>query len=256
MANEFTIRNTVNEQIANVGRAAVSNLFPRDVEYYMCALELTTAEGDTIDYFAFPIMPKNIQKSEHHKTSYYHGLNSTIILNTDTFTPGEITLSGDFGRSFKVLFDGLGKDIVKFRGVRFSRENGVYTHDDVNGKFNFKVPELAFSIKSGYGCIKVLQSIISKAKGQVDGKSFRLYFYNPALGESYLVVPTKNPLTIQQDESRNMIWGYTLNLTVLAPMEKVVTWDKRVTSLAKGTSIDLIQKGVNNLLGDLAKYVR
>ena len=75
MAGDVNIfKQTFRDQLAASGRAALSVIFPRDIEYYMVALELTTFEGDTIDYFSFPVMPSTLSKVENERTSIYHRL--------------------------------------------------------------------------------------------------------------------------------------------------------------------------------------
>lgn len=256
MAGDVNIfKQTFRDQLAASGRAALSAIFPRDIEYYMVALELTTFEGDTIDYFSFPVMPSALSKVENERTSIYHTLNGTTIINSDSFVPKDLTISGDFGRAFKLVIGNVGEDIVRFRGVRFSNNNGVYYSDEVNAPQVNRVPDLNFGIKSGYGCIKILQSIIDRAKGHDNGNPFRLYFYNPALGESYLVVPTKTPLTVTQNEAKNMIWSYTLNLAIVAPLDRIEfgAGEKR-KSLTAALATARVQESVNAVASSVTKY--
>lgn len=214
--------NTVATNLIREGRLKLSQLYPRDFEIYMCALELVTPDGDTVDYFAFPIMPKSISKNEVEATSIQHGFNSTTVFNKEGYVPREISLQGDFGRVFKYVFF---ENEEYYRGLQFSVNKGYYTANSVNNSKSVikKVAEIPNGIKTGFGCIKVLQSIIDKAKAHdATGRSFRLYFYNPALGESYLVVPKGSPLALsQQEQSSNMVWQYSLTLTVIADLNDV-----------------------------------
>ncbi len=90
------------------------------------------------------------------------------------------------------------------------------------------------SVKNGYGCTKILQAIISKSNGvDKDGLPFRLYFYNMALGESYLVVVPPTGLVLNQSLQRNMIWEYSLTMTAIAPLEAVAGEQKAKTALTK-----------------------
>lgn len=222
MAQDVNIfKNLVMEQLASAGRAALSGLFPRDFEYYLVALELTTFDGDTIDFFSFPIMPSSITKTETAKTSIYQTLGGITVINSDAYTPEDLTLTGDFGRAFKLMVGNFGDQFVSFKGVKFSNTQGIYHSDEIDANLAKKIPDFNGIVKSGFGCIKILQSIIDRATGHDNGKPFRLYFYNLALGESYLVVPTKNPLVLSQNENKNIIWNYTLNLTIVAPLDRV-----------------------------------
>lgn len=244
-------------QVASVGRTFLSGLFPRDFEYYLVALELTTFDGDTIDFFSFPILPSSITKSENTKTSVYPTLGGITVINSDTLTLQDLTLSGDFGRSFKLMVGNFGAPFVSLKGVKFSNTRGVYYSDDINAGFSRKVPDFNFTVKSGYGCIKILQSIIDRAKGHDNGKPFRLYFYNLALGESYLVVPTKNPLILSQNEAKNTIWGYTLNLHIIAPLDRVdFGGSKSPRSLTNLLTQAVVQNAVSKLSKTVVKYVK
>lgn len=258
MADLSNLKQLVLNQVVSVGRAALSGLFPRDFEYYMVALELTTFEGDTIDFFSFPIMPSQISKSENVRTSVYSTLGGITVINSDTFTPQDLTITGDFGRAFKIVLGDLNKDAVTFRGVKFSNSKGVYYSDEVNAKFNKKIPDFNFALKSGYGCLKMLQSIINRAISHDEGRSFRLYFYNLGLGESYLVVPTKTPLTMNMNENKNMIWNYTLNLQIVAPLDRIEfgVGGRGGRSLSSLLAQAVVQNAVNNAAQTAAKYAK
>lgn len=257
MATDISIfRDYVSGQVASVGRTALSAIFPRDFEYYLVALELTTYDGDTIDFFSFPIMPSQISKTETTKTSIYPTLGGITVINSDAFTPQDLTLTGDFGRSFKLMVGNYGSQFVSFRGVKFSNTRGIYYSDETNAMFAKKVPDFNFAIKSGYGCIKILQSMISRATGNDNGKPFRLYFYNLALGESYLVAPTKTPVTFSQNESKNIIWSYTLNLSIIAPLDRIdFGGSKSPRSLTNLLTQAAIQNAVNRASQTVTKYI-
>jgi hypothetical protein len=250
-------KEVVSTRIGRVGGAALSALFPRDFDYYMVALELTDFDGNTIEFFSFPIMPSQITKTENTKTSVYPTLGGTTVINSDVFVPQELTLSGDFGRSFKLMIGRVRNELVSVKGVSFSNITGVYHSDEVNSPFKKKIMDFLPIIKSGYGCTKILQSIISRSTGHDNGKPFRLYFYNLALGETYLVVPTKSPLILAQTEAKNMIWSYTLNLTIVAPLDRIDFGglNKR-KSMAMLLTIAIMQFAVNKIAQRVTKYVK
>lgn len=228
-------------------------LFPRDFEVYMCGIELTDFDGNTIDYFIFPVTPNSINKVENDRISYYRTFGGITILNADSFTPSQLTIQGNFGRNFKLLLSTKQEALENFKALRFSASSGVYRADDVNSQFTQKSPTLIPNIKTGFGCIKILQSIINKARGNDNGKPFRLYFYNSMLSEAYLVIPTKNPLQLNQDiNSSNMMWNYTLNLEIISPLDNLVFDDKEKTMkdfLVAGT----IQQGVGSMANKASK---
>lgn len=229
-----------------VGKAALNALYPYDFEVYMMALELTDSEGNTIDYLSFPIMPESISKTEPKRTNIKVSATSTTVLSSASFIPEEITIKGNFGRTFNIL---LSPKEPSVQGVAYSINNGVYDLTQINNKNNtlgFKVPAFNVGIKTGYGAIRILKSIISKSNGvDKSGKPFRLYFYNLALGESYLVAVPSSGITVSQNLQKNMIWEYSLTLNTLAPLASLQSQTKP-SSLLKVAATDVIQKGVNS----------
>lgn len=98
----------------------------------------------------------------------------------------------------------------------------------------------------------MMQAIISKSNGvDKSGLPFKLFFYNMALGESYLVVVPPAGLNLSQNLQRNMIWEYNLSMTAIAPLESVKS-GKTKTSLTKILAVGAIQKGVNDLAATIA----
>jgi hypothetical protein len=195
-------------------------MYPREFEYYFIALELVNFNDETIDYFGFPIMPSSITKTDTNRVNIKKGFNSVIVLNNKSFSPQEISIKGTFGRDFKIMINPL----LASRGtaINFSTRNGVYSLDDMDPQNTAnKKPVFSPYVKTGYGATKILQAIINKASGEDEkGRPFRLYFYNPALGENYLVMPPQNALILSQDNQQgNMIWSYSLNLTILSPID-------------------------------------
>jgi hypothetical protein len=260
------ITERLGEGISSGMKVTRSLLFPNDFEFYMCALELTTFDGDVIDYFAFPIMPNSIQKSEINYTSKYVTFGGVTILNSDTFTGGRLVLSGNFGRSFRFLI--RGGEWLSFKGLSFSMKSGIKRKNQINSKLKDISPDFHPDVKSGYGCIKILQSIIDKSKGHDNGKPFRLYFHNPALGESYLVVALKEPLNLSQEvTSSNMIWNYQLSLEIIADTRDLVSKDDGqnrfvtmtssvVQDMVQGVSRDAIKLGTSLVKKQIINYRR
>jgi len=247
MADINNVITEYNKLYKSIGRAVIHSLYPNDFEYYSISLELTTFDDHTVDFFVFPVLPKAISKTEAVRINVKKTFSAITVINSKSFTPSEIMIKGDFGRSFKILLDS-GQSTV-FKAFRFSRQNGVNNVADLDVS---SVPIISnpfsVNIKTGYGCTKILQSIINKASGTDDkGRPFKLYLYNPALGESYLVVPSPNPLIFDQnDQQNNMIWSYTLNLTAIS----LVTGSKSrtaTTSMTNLLKVDNIQKGLNSV---------
>lgn len=244
-------------QINQLGKSLLHTLFPNDFEVYIMALELTTSTGETIDYFSFPVMPESIQKTELKRTNIKKTASGVTVLSSASFTPEEIIIKGNFGRGFKI---NLGKE-PSAEGVAFSISAGKFSLQDLNSgggsrSLNVKLPEFNIGIKSGYGATKILRAIINKSTGVgKDGLPFRLYFYNMALGESYLVSVSPAGLLLSMSQDKNMIWEYTLNLTTIAPLS-LNFFDKNKTSLTKVLGTASIQSGLNKLGSNITKTIK
>jgi len=254
----MSIGRELTEQISQTyhtfGKTLANILFPRDFEVYMCGLELTDFDGNTIDYFIFPVTPDSIQKIENERITFVRTFGGITILDSDSYTPGQLSISGSFGRNFKLLLRNKENLTLSFKGLRFSKESGVYSANDVNSKFRDVLPDFMPTIKTGFGCIKILQTIINKAKGNDNGRPFRLYFYNPALSEDYLVIPTKSPLQLSQDiNSSNMVWKYSLSLDIVSPLENIIFDDKEKTRIGFLVG-STIQKYVNDTARKAMKF--
>ena len=117
---------SVNRQYINlvqqIGQAALSSLSPHDFEYYMMALELTDGSGRTIDYFAFPVLPTSIQKTEPKRTNIKQSNTGITVLNSTAFVPQQITIKGNFGKFFKIILQTKGP---VGSAVAYSISNGV-----------------------------------------------------------------------------------------------------------------------------------
>lgn len=244
-------KQTVKGFMQNVGKSVLSTQFPYDFEMYMCMLELADSQGNTIDTFTFPIMPDSIQKIEPKRTSIVNTAGGITVLTSPTYTPKEISIRGNFGRTFKILIgESDGASLV---GSAFSISAGKRALYQMQGKStsSLNMPSFDAGIKTGFGCIKTLQSIIDKSNGvDENGLPLKLFFYNMALGESYLVTIPPSGVTFSQNVAKNMIWEYSLNMVVVAPLESVLG-NKSLTSIAKSCASSAIQKGVNDFASSL-----
>ena len=236
--------------LGQLGRAGLSALYPNDFEAYIIGLELTTWDGKTIDYLAFPVMPNSIQQTEPKRTTIKQTGNGVTALTIGTFTPKEITIRGNFGRNFKIL---AGRAFSGFSKPTYSIQSGKRTieslHDtNTTAKFN----PFDFGIKTGYGVTKMLQAMIDKSNGlDSNGKQFMLYFYNMALGENYLVKIPPNGFNLNQSMSSNMIWEYSLTMVAVAPLNYVLGNAKSNQNRLTLAATSIVQTGVQQVVSDI-----
>lgn len=239
---------TVMNMAKSIGGQALASLYPNDFEWYMVALELADSNDNTIDYLTFPIMPDSISKTEPTRTNIKKSMAGVTVLSTPSYSPQEINIKGSFGRQFKILINP--KPSTKNNAASMSTNAGKYSLLDIKKK-DSSISGLAFSsfnmnVKTGYGVMKILQAMISKSVGlDESGKPLRLYFYNMALGESYLVSIPPSGVQFSQDLSKNMVWNYNMTMIALAPLEAVS--NKNDKSLLDKLLPSMIQTGVNEV---------
>ena len=234
------VRAQVNDLVGSIGRAALNAQYPNDFEYYICSLELVDSQDRTVDFFTFPVMPSSIVQTEPQIVNIKKTAGGITSLNTTTFQPVDILLDGNFGRRLRLL---IGVNVVDFAAIRYSTQSGDYGQDAQT-----RSPIFNSTIKTGYGCMKILQAIYRKARGVDDqGNPFKLYFYNPAVGDNFLVKPIN--LQLMQNKQENMIWNYSLSLTAIAP----ATANGRSIKQTIGASItsSILTKGANQLVDSI-----
>lgn len=243
MAVPRFISDKLTNSISQIGKAGLNAKYPNDFEAYLVAIELTDSIGVTEEYFIFPIMPSQIQKTENNRTTIKKSSSGTTVLYSDSFTPNDISIKGNFGRGFKFLVQPSNVGDGFAIGLNFD-------------KFSSKLPEFDATVKTGYGATKILQKICNNSsKLDKRGGVKRLFFYNMALGESYLCVVPSGGLTLSQTYDTNMIWNYSLNLTVIANLEDLKSSVKPSSPsfLMKTSSVQL---GITALTRDLMTFTQ
>lgn len=245
MAGDKYISNKYLQELATYGRGLLSIKYPQEIEIYLAALELVDSSGKTIQYFVFPIMPNSISKNENNRTNIKKSSAGTTVIMSPSLIPSEISIKGNFGKSFKFLTNPNG-DSFKY----------AIFQNIVGDSLNKEYPQFDPSVKSGYGCIKILQNMIQKSsKLDTNYKPYRLYFYNMALGESYLVAILPGGLTLSQTYDKNMIWEYSLTMNVLAELEDIKS-SEELNKSSKSILIGrTIQSSVNTLMSEVKRLL-
>lgn len=238
-----SVKNTFKERVSQLGKAALSALYPNDFPYFFIAFELVDSQNNSVDYFAFPILPDEIRETHQEITTVRKTIAGVYTVKNPSFTPRQISIRGTFGRSFKIL---LGGQQVEFAGFNLSIKNGKFNVSPPNFLEN-PVPQFSTFAKTGYGCIKVLEAIKEKSKKLDDyQKPFSLYLYNPILGGNYQV--EFNSFTHMQDSDRsNMIPTYNVQLTAVASLDSILSGKANFKSALKNLAIGELQKDANRL---------
>ena len=147
------------ELLLQSGRSTVNALFPEEFEAYIMTLELVDSQGKIADYFSFPVLPNDITKTEPELTNIKKSAGGVTSFTTNTFTPQDITINGNFGRAFKML---VGREVINFNAFGASVQSLSKT---IENPFDIK-------IKTGFGCTKLLQSIVTKSNKLDNCSSF------------------------------------------------------------------------------------
>lgn len=236
----FQANQRLKESNFTMGKKAVNALYPNEIELYICAFELVDSMNRVVEYFLFPINPSSISELEATGVNIKKTAGGITVLNHQTFIPTEISLIGDFGRQFKFI---LGQDLISFSAMLFSTSGGIFKNVAQQAQTNFQNGIFSRSIKTGYGCIKIVEAILNKSVSlDSNGQPYSLYFYNLALGNNYLVKLLS--MTFSMSEERNMIWKYNISLKSLAPLEQIqdLTQNQANSQLSFN---DTVQKNVN-----------
>lgn len=226
------VRGRYSELLNTFGTTALNALFPNDFEAYLIAFELVDSQDNTLEFFAFPIMPNSLSINEPELTNIKKVNKGITSLKTDSFIPKNISLTGNFGRNFRILVRDKIIDFNSFRGAL-----GLLQGD-------FDGP----NIKTGFGSIKVFQRLLEGSKVlDQKGNPVRLYFYNFPFSENYVVEVVDKTFT--QSRETNMIWNYNVSLKAVAPINNSVR-DRR--SLISILSANALQKGINSLAANIS----
>jgi len=101
-----------------------------------------------------------------------------------------------------------------------------------------------------------LQSILQDSNiPDPTGRSKRLYFYNMALGESYLVTIPPSGVSYTQTQDQNMIWNYNINMTILALLSEVSFIDNVESNNRNILSKGVMTKGVNIVANEVKSFL-
>jgi hypothetical protein len=196
----------------------------------------------------FPVNPSSIEETEPQLTNIKKTLSGITVLKTQTFVPTDITISGSFGRNFKVL---LGTTYEDFISSFVSPVFGFVTKKSILKGLKQTFDE---RVKTGYGCCKIMEDIIQETKriGE-DGQLRKLIFHNPALGNSYIVEP--GALTFKMSEQTNMIWNYSFQMKSVAPLESLFTKQQQ-ESISKQLVVNGYMQGkVNEIIHGVGSLV-
>ncbi len=232
MISEAIVRRT--GLFSSLGKTVTHLLHPNDFELYVFALELIQLKtGKTLAYFVFPINPQSFSLDKTYRHSLVTTQGGTTLFRSSVFQPIDFSIQGSFGRDFKILLGDVYTPLT----------SGFTSFKELSKQFDAK-------LKTGYGCIKILEDIINQYS-LVDEQGPRgLIMYNFMMNHRYYVNPSN--LKISQDLQSNMIWNYSLNLKLLSPVSIILN-DSESNSLSKkysatSSSQQIVNSTLNRIL--------
>jgi len=226
-------------ELLKQGKEAILNLqFPREFESYLMAFELVNSDKEIVDYFLFPVLPSSFEENDNPLVNINKTIEGVSVLKNNTFNLKTINISGNFGVCFK-FFLGRNKKI----------------QNELDGTaFYFGTREFSKELKTGYGATKALEAIFETlTQKDRKGGSYRLYFYNLAFGNSYVVEVVNK--SFRQQNPR--IWDYNIQLRVLAPVNSIQSLEdnsKELKDMAKWGIVNKFVTTTTSLLKDSIKF--
>jgi hypothetical protein len=233
----------------NAARAMQNALFPDEFEYYALTLEIVNSKGESIEWLTFPVMPESITYDDQSVVNIQKTIGGIVAMDSSTYTPKTISLSGTFGRKFRLLLQPR-EVITKASEFSISDENSI------NVTSAKKRVEFDPRLKTGYGATKLLQRIMELSSSvDEEGQPYRMYLYLPPLGQNFLV--KRNAFQLSQEvSSSNMMWRYSVQLTSIAPLENVVGADVIKKSLQNTLVISVLQRGAISAANTVSDSIR
>lgn len=247
MAGSIAQANELRAQLLNQqsGKWLLSQSFPDEFEYYMVGLELLDSVLTSKKLFIFPVNPNSIEYSKTFLTKVSKTAGGVSVLKTGDFVPADITLSGTFGREFKVLINGQEQDLIS----GFTDTNNII--DKTKSIGGSILNGFSDRVKTGYGCCKVMEDILesSQLRDETSQGQF-LVLYNLAFNQKFFV-EVENMSFTQSLES-NMIWNYMVKLKVVGRVDDYIQGRTNSNLIIK----KVLQDGANNVFSEVSNLLR
>ena len=199
------------------GPSGLSVSYPDEFEYYAVALEVcsvdTQGNEKVLSYMTFPTMPSSLAKSKEYLSTIKKTASGVFVMRNTTFKPFPITIQGTFGAKLRYVdTQGYLSQPTAATAVMSSDNNSTINVSQSNKLFSK-------TIKTGYGTLKILEKMLEQAHRTTNNIPNRLYWYNFAFNDMYLVEPVR--FSPRQDRATNGMWQYNLELQALAPANSI-----------------------------------
>jgi hypothetical protein len=211
------------EQLKGIGKGALSAIFPDEFEYYALQFQLYSInQAKVVDELIFPVLPNSYSEQKLNVVNIKKSSAGIVSLFNNTHNPLIVSIAGSFGRSAKIL-------------LNTSIDNGKRGRKSL----------FDASIKTGYGVLKQLESLI-KSSFELDSfnSAYLLLMYNYTLGNHYVIEVVD--YAFNQSVENNMMWNYTLNIKTLGLIKDLdfLTEEERRKQLRRNISFQALNSRI------------
>lgn len=244
----------ISEFTANLGRAGLHYIFPNEFEHYAIAFEVLKANGKSVAYLNFPIMPDNMNIGISNAITVSNSSAGVETIINPSFIPFDFTATGTFGRSLRVVAQGESFLSGGNFGLRLAKEffsSKIKAIKDIVGGGTAKFSD---TVKTGYGLCKVLEAMFALGS-MVDesGSPYIMVMYNLSFNHSYIVEPLT--ISFSQDVGQNnAFWRYQLAVKATAPTSVLTQLAPKAGGFRKVIKQNIVTNGINTLGNIFRKY--
>lgn len=249
----YNLLSQPNGFVSEARQVVMHNLFPNQFEYYFMAIELENSKGKTTDRMVFPILPKTIDERRTITSNVQKTAGGVISQFSTTFTPIDISISGTFGKEFKLLNNlPLNGEI----DVLDNLAKGTWKE-----KWNSTKTFFNPLIFTGFGAFNELKRIFEKSRLlDSNGKPYKTIFYNLAFSSQYYV--QLQQFNGNENVDQNFFHNFTLSMKAVGiargKMINLITLST-ASSLTKDVAHTMSKtvaaiKKVGDRIGEAVKY--
>lgn len=225
------VRKKAQDTIFELGRAALHAIAPNDFELYACTFELIDSQGVIEDIFHFPVMPSGISVGRQSLVNIKKTGTAYMSQFNNSFVGRNISLSGTFGRKFRLL-------ISKGEGSNLNDKSKFFSNFDLN-------------VKTGYGAVKLLEKIIeSSQKLDEYGNPKLLIFYNSTLNHNHVMEVLS--FQLQQSIENNMMWNWSIEIKSVANVDDLLFNGDSRRHLVQLLAMSALNKVINKVFDNIS----
>lgn len=215
------LKNKIKQQIISGGRALLHSMKPDEFEFYAFSLELLNSDFSVDRLFHFPVNPNSIMINNQNLVTIRKTTHGFISQFNTSFVGKTISISGTFGRRFRVLL---------------LQDNDSTTKD--------------LKLRTGYGATKVMEEVMNRLY-QLDDKNRPrfLVFHNFSFNQSFVVEVTNYQMT--QSMENNMMWNWSIEMKAVADYKTTSSIKNRKNDLKNLLAQNVSQSSINNILGNI-----